>query len=311
MVPRWMELSCSQRLVAGFRNEDAEPQIDPIKREVFTMLSFHVDETRCIRCGHCAADCPVRIISQAEGVPVIPDEKESSCLRCQHCLAVCPTGALSILGVDPDRSRSLRNAFPDPDRLETLIKGRRSFRQYKDENLDPEVLQRILEVALHAPTGHNSRLVRFTVVDDREAMARLREATMEGLAKVAGEGRIPAGWEFMYDFVNLWETHRVDAVYRGAPHLVVASTPLGTLSGPSDCMIALSYLELFAQSLGVGTVWDGIATFTFAHLVPELRKLLSIPEDHNIGYAMAFGPPAVQYARTVEHASPDVVRARL
>ena len=44
-------------------------------------------------------------------------------------------------------------SYPEPDKLETLIKGRRSFRQYRDANLDPALLQRLLDVAWHAPTA--------------------------------------------------------------------------------------------------------------------------------------------------------------
>ena len=73
-------------------------------------------------------------------------------------------------------------------------------------------------------------------------------------------------------------------------------------------MIALSYFELFAQTLGVGTVWDGLAKWAINDLLPEFRTRLGIPDDHVIGYAMAFGKPAVQYARTVQYGPPQVHR---
>src|SRR5512138_2781635 len=127
------------------------------------MLEFNVDAQKCTKCGQCVADCPPRIIAMADGYPAIAPENEASCYRCQHCLAICPTGAVSILGLKPEASRPLAGNFPDPDRLEMLIKGRRSVRHYRDENLDPELLQHLLEVAWYAPTGVNSRQVRFTV----------------------------------------------------------------------------------------------------------------------------------------------------
>jgi hypothetical protein len=75
-----------------------------------------------------------------------------------------------------------------------------------------------------------------------------------------------------------------------------------------DCIIALATFELYAQSLGVGTVWNGLFTLTITDLLPFLRKKLGIPEDHTIGYSMGFGYPAVQYERTVVRSTPNINR---
>jgi len=275
------------------------------------MLKFTVDEQKCTKCGYCVNDCPAGIIDMNTAYPALATEQEAACFKCQHCLAVCPTGAISILGKNPENSQQLKGNLPDPDRLETLIKGRRSVRRYRDENLAPELIQRLLDVAWHAPTGHNARRVMFTVIDDKEVMARFREEAMQGLMRVVRENRLPAGMGFVAELVSLWEEHRVDTVFRGAPHLIVASAPKAGATPEADCLIALSYFELFAQSLGVGTVWDGIAKLTFNDLVPELSKTLGIPDNHLIGYAMAFGKPAVKYHRTVEQDKASIVNVNI
>lgn len=272
------------------------------------MLDFIVSQQACTRCGFCVADCPARIIAMADGgYPAIAPEKEAACYRCQHCLAICPAAAVSILGLRPGDSLPLDGNYPAPDQMETLIKGRRSVRRYRDENLEPELLQRLLEVAWHAPTGVNSRQVLFTVVDDRDKLARLRDEVMAGLARVVRGNTLPAGLGFFADFVRLWEEKGIDTIFRGAPHLLVASAPRDVASPVPDCLIALSYFELYAQVNGVGTVWDGLAKWAINDLVPETRSRLGIPPDHVIGYAMAFGRPAVRYVRTVQH-GPAIVR---
>jgi len=264
------------------------------------MLEFTINTASCTRCGECIADCPARIIVMEEGGPTIAPDREAACYRCQHCLAICPTGALSILGLKPTGSRPLAGAYPDPDKLETLIKGRRSVRRYKPENLEPELLQRLLDVAWCAPTGMNARDVLFTVVDDRQKLARLRDEVMEGLGRlVRGQG-LPQGMEFFADFVRVWEEKQIDILFRGAPHLLIASAPRQGASPVPDCLIALSYFELFAQSLGVGTVWNGLTKWAINDLLPETVQRLGIPEDHVIGYAMSFGRPALRYHRTVQ-----------
>ena len=266
------------------------------------MLDFTINQQACTRCGLCVTDCPARIIAMADGgFPAIAPDKEASCYRCQHCLAVCPTAAVSILGLKPEESLPLPGNYPAPAQLELLIKGRRSVRRYKEENLEPELLQKLLEVAWHAPTGVNSRQVLFTVVDDRAKLAVLRDEVMAGLGRMVRENGLPEGLGFFADFVRLWEEKGVDTLFRGAPHLLVASAPQAVVSPLQDCLIALSYFELYAQANGVGTVWDGLAKWAINDLVPESRRRLGIPDDHVIGYAMAFGRPAVHYARTVQH----------
>lgn len=266
------------------------------------MLEFKVNQQRCTKCGQCVADCPARIIFQAPGaVPVIPADKEAACYRCQHCLAICPGAAVSILGLKPEGSRPLAGNFPDPGQLEILIKGRRSVRRYKEENLDPALLQQLLEVAWHAPTGVNSRSVRFTVVDDRSKLAGLRAEVMAGLTEVVKTQGLPPGREYFADFLRMWEEEQVDVIFRGAPHLLVASAPATVVTPLPDCMIALAYFELFAQANGVGTLWNGLAKWAISDLVPSARQSLGIPDDHHIGYVMVFGKPAVHYARTAQH----------
>ena len=271
------------------------------------MLQFEIDDEKCFRCGMCAEDCPARIIVMSD-LPIIAAENEGACYRCQHCLTICPTGAVSILGRRPEDSRPLAANFPAPEQLETLIRGRRSVRRYRDENLDPALLQQLLDVAWQAPTGINSRQVRFTVIDDRDRMAAFRRETYVTLGEVVRAGALPEGREFFADFLRLWEEKGVDVLFRGAPHLLVASAPRHCPTPLPDCLIALAYFELYAQSQGVGTVWDGLAKWTLDDLAPVLRERLGIPADHLVGYAMAFGPPAVSYRRTVQHTPAQIVR---
>jgi nitroreductase/NAD-dependent dihydropyrimidine dehydrogenase PreA subunit len=272
------------------------------------MLDFIIDDTRCIQCGECAADCPVSIIDMDGGLPRIPEHRESYCIGCQHCLAVCPTEALSILGKEPDQST--RILPPSPDALENLIKSRRSVRRFSPECVDKKVLDRLMEVVAYAPTGKNQRSVRFTLVDDREVMEEIRVQTMDGIRKAVADDRLPDGMEFFAKMVAPYEQGR-DIIYRKAPHMIIASAPRDSAAPDADPFIALSYFELMAQSLGLGTVWCGFARWALQSVVPELCRALGIPADHRSMYVMMFGYPAVQYARTVQRDASGVYRARL
>ncbi|MBN1928773.1 MAG: nitroreductase family protein [Chlorobiaceae bacterium] len=273
------------------------------------MIDFKVDSARCTRCGQCVADCPSRIIVMATGeYPSIAPGRESVCLRCEHCLAICPTGAISILGFSPDDSTPLDGNLPAPGQLETLIAGRRSVRRYRPENLPPELIGKLVSVASFAPTGVNARKVRFTVLDDREKTARFRDEVMDGLVRLLAEGAIPESKAYYARFVKVWEKHKVDLVFRDAPHLLVVTAPESLSSPREDCLIALTTFELYAQACGIGTLWNGIVSWAIDRMLPGMRQRLGIPDDHAFGYAMLFGRPAVRYARTVQHHPPEIYR---
>lgn len=263
------------------------------------MLQFSVNEETCIKCGECAADCPYSIIEMDQGYPRVNPEKEGQCIECQHCFAICKPGALSVFGLDPADSIPLKGNYPDPARLETLMLGRRSTRRYRDEPVDRALIDRIMEVVRNAPTGVNSRSTHFTLVEDSAAMKALVEATYEGLrGKIEAEA-LPPGLEFFGGILNAWD-NGVDILYRGAPHFLVVSAPDDGPSGSTDCIIAMSYFELLANSHGLGTLWDGLAKWALTAIAPEVATMLEIPEGHSIGYMMAFGKPAVKYHRTVQ-----------
>lgn len=262
------------------------------------MLDFTVDTQKCTQCGECVRDCLYGIIGMDEH-PFIHADKAEKCIGCQHCMAVCKPGALSIMGKDPARSATVKTDLPTPEQMEALIASRRSVRRYKREGVDPALIRRMLEAAVQAPTAINQQMVHLTVVDTPEAMDRLRKKTNAAAFKTIREGRLPAGYERIADFL-VGATEEDDIIFRNAPHLLVASAPPTSVAPMADCHIAMSYFELVAASHGIGTVWDGIAKAMMTAVTPECRDLLGIPADHEIVCVMAFGRSAVKYHRAVQ-----------
>ncbi|MDH3393289.1 MAG: nitroreductase family protein [Desulfobulbaceae bacterium] len=261
------------------------------------MIRFCVDEERCINCGECVLDCPAGIIEMAD-YPQISNEE--GCIQCQHCLAVCPTGAVSILGKDPDASTTLEGKMPDPLSLATLIKGRRAVRRYLDKDLAPELIDELLEVSCHAPTGVNDRSVLFTVVRERKVMHQLRDTLMARLTKLQEAGDLPEGLagQYLGWTVKGWQEGK-DILLLDAPHLLITSAPANAPCPAQDTLIALTTFQLLAHAHGLGTVWDGIFMMALS-VFPDLVTTLGIPADHVLGYAVVFGEPAVSYHRTVQ-----------
>ncbi|MFH1477392.1 MAG: nitroreductase family protein [Verrucomicrobiota bacterium] len=273
------------------------------------MLQFTVNEKLCTRCGLCAADCPTRIIVQAgKALPSIRPDQEALCLQCQHCLAICTTAAISILGKNPANSLPLAaDSFPAFDQMARFVRGRRSIRQYKDENADPALINQLLAVLANVPTGVNNRRLTFAVIDDRTVMHRLREKVLAALAALGKAGRIPERFKYLLEAPPAYYEHKVDIIFRGAPHALVVSAPADAPCPGEDVALTLAYFELLAQSAGLGTVWWGMFKM-FLELLPDMKALFGLPPRHRYYYGMLFGIPAIHYPRTVQRDDAAIVK---
>lgn len=271
------------------------------------MLDLIIHEERCIQCGQCAVDCPAGVLDLSEGLPRPLAHREKACIECQHCLAVCPTAALSIFGLNPDHSSNLAPA--SPEMVKNLMQGRRSVRQYLPDAVSKAVMDRLMSAVMYAPTGKNAREVRFTLVDDPQVMEEVRARTYAGIRLAAKEERLPEKLSFFIKFANSWDKGG-DPIFRHAPHMLIASESAESSSVEANLFIALSYFELMATSLGLGTLWCGFGTWAVRDIAPEIARLLGIPENHRL-YVMMFGYPAVSYARTVQREIRGVHRVRL
>ena len=263
-------------------------------------LKFYIDTEKCTECGECAEDCPTLIIDSSKGVPEIKAGKEHLCIRCQHCLAICPTGALSIHGKHPGDSFEANSNIPSAEEMQRLIKTRRSVRRFKKDILEQELIDDLLQTAAYSPSGHNKNEVLFTISYTPEEMNKLSSMVYEGIRKAKENGKISGDDRIYNSFLHLWDTKDIDVLFRKAPHIIIASAPASNSNGLVDSIISLSYFELYANTHGISTLWDGLAKFVFDKFAPDLKTRLGIPEDHKIGYLMVFGYPATKYSRAVQ-----------
>jgi len=273
-------------------------------------LHFTINQELCIQCGACIDDCPFHIIAMDPDYPALNPTRTHHCIRCQHCLAVCPTGALSILGRRPEDSLPLPQSLPNSAQLTALIKGRRSVRRFLPEPLPAEVIDTMIATVANSPTGKNNRQCLFTVIDNPASMEALRHETLEGLRQAAAEKRLGENLSYFRHVVSAWDKGH-DIIFRHAPHLLMVSVPPSITTPDADTIIAMSYFELLAASMGIGTLWNAMIRWALAVIDVDLYQRLGIPDDHVKGYALLFGRPAVQYHRTVQRDDALVNRVRL
>lgn len=260
-----------------------------------TSLQFTVTPEKCIHCDACVKDCIAHIIERSDSVPHIAPANEERCIRCQHCLAVCPSGAISIMGLKPEDSLPLQaDSFPSYEQMKRYVRGRRSVRQFKQENVPTEIIEKLLADIAHAPTGCNDCDLTFAVIDTRKDTEQLLEQVVSVVEKSSDLDET----NFLRQAAAAYRQDGTDHFFRGAPHLLIVSPGTRAHCGQEDTVLTLTYFELLAQSAGIGTTWCGMLKLT-ADAVPEIQSLLGL-EPNTYFYAMMFGWPKVTYFRTVQ-----------
>jgi ferredoxin len=84
-APAPLDLRRLDYLSPSLRTEAASKSLAKAKS---MMPAPRAVETRCTRCGECAAVCPVGAIT-LDPYPVMAEH----CVRCQQCVRICPEGA--------------------------------------------------------------------------------------------------------------------------------------------------------------------------------------------------------------------------
>ncbi len=257
---------------------------------------IEINKTKCVKCGACLRDCIVEVLKFGpDGFPRMAPEDERFCLNCQHCLAVCPKAAVTCRNVGPDRCAA-PGALPEPEDVFHLLQRRRSIRQYRDENVSPEILEKLKASLAWSPTGCNDHRLCFSIVSEKSEMEFFREEMSRKLKFLIRTGILrvlyPNYKRYLGEIMN-----GKDVVFRNAPHMIVAATPKNAPCREADPWIALSYFDVLAQSYGLGTCWCGFAVYAF-NWCGSLRRRLNLPKDCRIGAVMLFGIPAVEYPRT-------------
>lgn len=256
--------------------------------------SIAVDEQKCIHCGMCIKDCIVNCLEFDENkFPKYAKDGEKICVGCQHCMAICPKGALSFGGKNPENSESIN--FCKSEDLLNLIKSRRSFRSFQEKDVPQEKITKLIEMLAYPPKGGNIDDLYFSIVGTAKKMREIEKFTYDKIFSMQTDSRIINICKETYKNGN-------DLIFRGASSMIAVSVDnTKAIAGceNADPIIALSYFELYAQSLGLGTVWSD-ATLTVFQEIPEVRAFLEIPENFTLNYIILFGIPKIKYSRTVQ-----------
>ena len=266
-----------------------------------------IDREKCRRDGICAAECPSKIIVQADrkSFPALIENGEALCINCGHCVAVCPYGALSLSAMPLAACPPVQENLPgDAELLKQFLQTRRSIRSYKTKVVSQKLLKELIEVARYAPTAHNMQKVNWTVFQNPEDVQKLAAMTVDFMKSVLPVLTDESLIGRFRRVIEAWD-NGIDRVLRSAPHLIVVHGPADEFFSATDCAGALSYLKLYTHAKGLGTCWAGYFTVASNHHEP-LTKALALPTGHKCFGAVILGYPRYRYYRIPKRNAPLV-----
>lgn len=147
-----------------------------------------------------------------------------------------------------------------------IMKKRRSVRTYTEETIPEEKLTAILQAGLLSPSGKAIRPWEFIVVRNKETLKAMSKCRIAGsrMLRDAGCAIVVLGDE---EKTDVWV---------------------------EDCSIAMAYMHLMADSLGLGSCWiQGRLRQAPGERTTEeyLRELLKFPENLRLEAILSLGMP--------------------
>jgi nitroreductase/NAD-dependent dihydropyrimidine dehydrogenase PreA subunit len=269
------------------------------------MQFIEVNKNTCTKCGMCADECRLGLIDfQTNNFPSPVSFIETSCVRCGHCVAACPTGSLNHLAIPVEKCVPVQNGLLiSPEQCEQLLKSRRSIRLYKKKSVSKEIINKLIDIARYAPTAGNSQCVEWLVIDNQERINKIKNAVTDFIRFMITNQPEFAKEAHMQLMLEGQESGK-DVLLHHAPVLIITHAKSDDIMAPVACAGALTFFELAARSIGVGTCWAGFVMAASAF--PPVKEALTIPEGHTNYGSMLVGYPKQKYHRIPTRKPPQI-----
>ncbi len=282
---------------------------------------IRINTAICIGCGLCVSVCNDFSIVVKDGKVTQSDTSVFGCMGCGHCMAICPTGAIGIYGryISPDDLFEIPKTedISDFDQLMSLFRHRRSIREFKDKDVEDELVEKILTAAKTAPMGLPPSDVHVMVlkgIDKTRKFARDYSDYLKGMKYITSKfflmlirpflGKETS--ELFRCFIKpLFKIYTEDfsksnnSINYDAPlAMYFYATPY---ADPADPIIAATYAMIAAESLGLGScMLGGIHPFIQSgNRAKKFRKSYDIKFKSREGLFVIFGYPKVKYRKGI------------
>jgi nitroreductase/NAD-dependent dihydropyrimidine dehydrogenase PreA subunit len=277
-----------------------------------------VDSERCTGDGLCAEVCPRQALEVVDETARSIENRAGLCISCGQCVAVCPTEALRMPRFPGTDFHRLEKPTFGYEELLHFLQSRRSVRVFKDQPVEREVIERILEAAATAPMGlppHSTEVVVIATSEEREfLLAELvadYESILSGFRSPIGRTviRLSKGAEVF----NQLDSHVVDTARRNneayradgsdhymyrAPVLMLFHGSRWAMSVEESAHLVCHHAMLAALSLGLGSTIIGLVP-PIVERSKTLRARYGIGKDHRVLTSLILGYPRYRYRRGI------------
>ncbi len=263
------------------------------------MELIKVQQSLCVKCGICIEICPPKILSMGENGPMASNPQE--CIACGHCVAVCPQSAIDNIRAPLSVQINLEK-FPviNAEDAEQFLRSRRSIRCYKNNSVPRDLLFKLLDIGRFAQTASNKQGISYIVVEDKEILKKITEVIIQWM-----EENSSYWWSFPLH-INAYRDHGIDGILHDAPNLIIATALKDFKNGRENTILSFSYIELFANTIGIGSAWAGLVEMCAFSNYRPLLDLFKIPEDKVFTGAVMVGYPKYSFKRLVDRNPLDV-----
>ena len=148
-----------------------------------------------------------------------------------------------------------------------LLKRRRSTRKFTSEKISEDQVVELMKAALMSPSSKRSTPWEFVLVDEPEKLEKLAACKERGAGLIS---KAPLA-------------------------IVILANPLSSGVWIEDTAIAATFIQLQAESLGLGSCWVQVRERTDASGVSaeeNVREILDIPLQFQVSAIIAVGHKA-------------------
>jgi nitroreductase/NAD-dependent dihydropyrimidine dehydrogenase PreA subunit len=276
-----------------------------------------LDTELCHGCGRCVQVCKDFSLKLENGKVALSNQSAFGCIACGHCMAICPEGAIQIQG----RTMSPADLFPLPnpamaasyEQILATFERRRSIREFKDQEVSDEMIEKILRAARTSPMGLPPSDVNVLVIHGKERnrafagdfcnyldsirwfisgwfLTLMRPFWGKENDQMFRQFLKPAIELFIDEFKkgNNWVNYDapVSFYFYGSPY-----------TDPADTIVAATHAMIAAESLGLGTCMLGL----IHPCIQKGKKAAAFRQKHGIrfpsqeGLVVIAGYPDVDY----------------
>jgi len=274
-------------------------------------------EDHCTECGQCASVCPAEYLLYENKELKINDNSPFGCIQCGHCIMECPTNALKIRGegISKQDIIELPNDYPDYNELYSLLSKRRSHRKYKNQEISPEIINKILQAASTGAISIPPYEVKVLVINSQEKVREFAEDIVNSFKRVLkvmnplvlglmkpfmGVANHKLFKDFVIPLMKMTIDKRKkgkDLLFYDAPAVIIFYTT-GLCEG-EDAIIASTLAITAAESLGLGTCIIGSVAPTI-NQTAKLKEKYGLLKTEKAITAFVLGYPEKTFSKGIK-----------